>query len=175
MVNRATKRFADRETTLTQEKQKLKTSNTELTTQLNELKTTNATLNTQLEELIAIIASTDKKQTAKELKALKEQARQQMIVVNNLFCEDKLFTKEDYAAIRALGADNLEKGAKEIASKVLDCFDRMLAHKEDKLWLSKDNMRLFLESLQENKITRLTQQLETPNKSSPLLKQPMLT
>ncbi|WP_285693253.1 hypothetical protein, partial [Helicobacter ailurogastricus] len=157
MANRAVKRYADREATLTQEKQELETSNAELNTQLNklkgqhakeleakdtelatlkttnaqltaqlsELKTTNAQLATQLEELIALFA-TDKKPTARELKEKLKEARNQMIAINKLCGEDKLFTQEDYKDIKALEASNLEEGAKEIVSRALERFTTRL-------------------------------------------------
>ncbi|WP_415575897.1 hypothetical protein [Helicobacter felis] len=157
MTKRAKKRYADREATLTQEKQKLETSNAELNTQLNklkeqhakelkakdtelatlktinaqltaqlsELKTTNAQLAPQLEELIALFA-TDKKPTAKELKEKLKEARNQMIAINKLCGEDKLFTQGDYTDIKALEASNLEEGAKEIVSRALERFKARL-------------------------------------------------
>ncbi|WP_205595927.1 hypothetical protein [Helicobacter felis] len=157
MTKRARKRYADREATLTQQKQELETSNAELNTQLNELKgqhakelkakdtelatlktinaqltaqlselkTTNAQLAPQLEELIALFA-TDKKPTAKELKEKLKEARNQMIAINKLCGEDKLFTQEDYKDIKALEASNLEEGAKEIVSRALERFKARL-------------------------------------------------
>ncbi|WP_233704963.1 hypothetical protein [Helicobacter felis] len=143
MTKRAKKRYADRETTLIQQKQELETSNAELNTQLNELKgqhakelkakdtelttlkTTNTQLATQLEELIALFA-TDKKPTAKELKEKLKEARNQMIAINKLCGEDKLFTQGDYKDIKALEASNLEEGAKEIVSRALERFTTRL-------------------------------------------------
>ncbi|WP_233702632.1 coiled-coil domain-containing protein [Helicobacter ailurogastricus] len=103
----------------------LKTINTQLTAQLSELKTTNAQLATQLEELIALFA-TDKKPTAKELKEKLKEARNQMMAINKLCGEDKLFTQGDYTDIKALEASNLEEGAKEIVSRALERFTTRL-------------------------------------------------
>ncbi|WP_205589495.1 coiled-coil domain-containing protein [Helicobacter labacensis] len=143
--------------TLTQEKQTLQGHNTELEATIKQLETSNTELTTQLNELIAIVAPTDKKLTSKELKALKEQARKQMIVVNNLLSgEEKLFTKEDYASLRALGADNLESGVKEIANKAtkrLADQQRALADLKTQLSVSQaDN------ALKDKQIVELTQQ-----------------
>ncbi|WP_199765622.1 hypothetical protein [Helicobacter felis] len=103
----------------------LKTINTQLTAQLSKLKTTNAQLATQLEELIALFA-TDKKPTAEELEKKLKEARNQMIAINKLCGEDKLFTQEDYKDIKALEASNLEEGAKEIVSRALERFTTRL-------------------------------------------------
>ncbi|WP_199763848.1 coiled-coil domain-containing protein [Helicobacter bizzozeronii] len=103
----------------------LKTTNAQLTTQLSELKTTNAQLAAQLEKLIALFA-TDKKPTAKELEKKLKEARNQMIAINKLCGEDKLFTQEDYTDIKALEASNLEEGAKEIVSRALERFKARL-------------------------------------------------
>ncbi|GMB92217.1 hypothetical protein [Helicobacter ailurogastricus] len=111
------------------EKQELKATkdNTieELKTQLATLKTTNAQLAAQLEELIALFA-TDKKPTARELKEKLKEARNQMMAINKLCGEDKLFTQEDYKDIKALEASNLEEGAKEIVSRALERFKARL-------------------------------------------------
>ncbi|WP_199767632.1 coiled-coil domain-containing protein [Helicobacter baculiformis] len=98
----------------------------ELKTQLAALKTTNAELTAKLNELIALVAPTDKKLTAKEFKEKLKEIRNQMIVINKLCGEDKIFTQEDYKDIKALEASNLEEGAKEIVSRALERFTTRL-------------------------------------------------
>ncbi|CBY83752.1 hypothetical protein [Helicobacter felis] len=70
--------------------------------------------------------ATDKKPTAKELKEKLKEARNQMIAINKLCGEDKLFTQGDYTDIKALEASNLEEGAKEIVSRALERFKARL-------------------------------------------------
>ncbi|WP_158654148.1 coiled-coil domain-containing protein, partial [Helicobacter ailurogastricus] len=104
----------------------LKAINAKLTAQLSELKTTNAELTAKLNELIALVAPTDKKLTTEEFKGKLKEVRNLMIAINKLCGEDKIFTQEDYRNIKALEADNLEEGAKEIVSRALERFKARL-------------------------------------------------
>ncbi|WP_199765379.1 coiled-coil domain-containing protein, partial [Helicobacter felis] len=114
MTKRAKKRYADRETTLTQQKQELETSNAELNTQLNELKGQHAkelkakdTELATLTDLTGFVAPHDKKLTIKEIKPLLENVRLQWKDINQRLGEYKIFTQGDYKALRALKDEGL--------------------------------------------------------------------
>ncbi|BEG58312.1 hypothetical protein NHP21005_20000 (plasmid) [Helicobacter sp. NHP21005] len=90
-------------TTLTQEKQTLTQEN-------QELKDNNTELETTLIDLVTIFAPQDKqnkKLTIKEAKSLLESVRKQMIALNQGLGDLKLFTQEDYKALRALKEEGL--------------------------------------------------------------------
>ncbi|CAM2956925.1 coiled-coil domain-containing protein [Helicobacter felis] len=83
-------------TTLSQENQTLKDNKTELETTLIDLVTIFVSQDKQ-----------DKKLTIKEAKPLLESVRKQMITINQGLGDLKLFTQEDYRALRALKDDGL--------------------------------------------------------------------
>ncbi|WP_199766975.1 coiled-coil domain-containing protein, partial [Helicobacter ailurogastricus] len=132
LAKRAIKRYADREATLTQEKQELETSNAELNKENNKLARINtiisrqrdnfeqqkqeleanneellATLTTTLTDLTGFVAPHDKKLTIKEIKPLLENVRLQWKDINQRLGEYKIFTQGDYKALRALKDEGL--------------------------------------------------------------------
>ncbi|BCZ20061.1 hypothetical protein NHP190012_17030 (plasmid) [Helicobacter sp. NHP19-012] len=132
LAKRAVRRYADREATLTQEKQELETSNAELNKENNKLARINtivgrqrdnfeqqkqeleanneellATLTTTLTDLTGFVAPHDKKLTIKEIKPLLENVRLQWKDINQRLGEYKIFTQGDYKALRALKDEGL--------------------------------------------------------------------
>ncbi|CRF41483.1 hypothetical protein [Helicobacter ailurogastricus] len=132
LAKRAVRRYADREATLTQEKQELETSNAELNKENNKLARINtivgrqrdnfeqqkqeleanneellATLTTTLTDLTGFVAPHDKKLTIKEIKPLLENVRLQWKDINQRLGEVKIFTQGDYKALRALKDEGL--------------------------------------------------------------------
>ncbi|WP_158653446.1 coiled-coil domain-containing protein, partial [Helicobacter felis] len=126
------KRYADREATLTQEKQELETSNAELNKendklarintiigrqrdnlqqQKQELEANNkellATLTTTLTDLTDFVVPHNKKLTINEIKPLLENVRLQWKDINQRLGEVKIFTQGDYKALRALKDEGL--------------------------------------------------------------------
>ncbi|WP_205585525.1 hypothetical protein [Helicobacter mehlei] len=129
MAKRAIKRYADREATLTQQKQELETSNAELNKENNkqarintivgrqrdnfqqekqELEANNEELLATLTDLTGFEAPKDKKLTTEKMKSLIENVRLQWKDINQRLGEyNKVFTQEDYKALLALKKERL--------------------------------------------------------------------
>ncbi|BCD48542.1 coiled-coil domain-containing protein [Helicobacter suis] len=93
-----------------QDKIKLEQTNTALTQENQELKNSQVELETTLIDLVRIFDPQEKqgkKLTIKEAKPLIESVRKQMIAINQGFGDLKLFTQEDYRALRALKEEGL--------------------------------------------------------------------
>uniref|UniRef100_UPI001F0859D2 hypothetical protein n=1 Tax=Helicobacter suis TaxID=104628 RepID=UPI001F0859D2 len=88
-----------------QDKIKLEQTNTALTQENQDLKKSQVELETTLIDLVRIFDPQEKqgkKLTLKEVKPLIESVRKQMIAINQGLGDLKLFTQEDYRALRAL-------------------------------------------------------------------------
>ncbi len=95
---------------LQQEKTTLEKANTALTQENQELKDKQTELENTLIDLVTIFVpqdKQDKKLTIKEAKPLLESVRKQMITINQGLGDLKLFTQEDYKALRALKDEEL--------------------------------------------------------------------
>ncbi len=114
-------------TTLSQENQELQGHNTELEATLIDLVTIFATQDKQ-----------NKKLTLKEAKPLLESVRKQMITINQGLGDLKLFTQEDYKALRALRDEelsiaDLKKRITQIEQEAKKHYDKLQEQYKDYL------------------------------------------
>ncbi|GMB92723.1 hypothetical protein NHP200010_04340 [Helicobacter bizzozeronii] len=127
--------------TLQQEKTTLKQANTALTQDNQKLKDNNTELETTLIDLATLVVPQDKqtkKLTIKEAKPLLESIRKQMIAINQGLGDLKLFTQEDYKALRALkdeglNIDGLKKRITQIEQEAKERYQALQEQYKDYL------------------------------------------
>ncbi|MFC3848534.1 hypothetical protein ACFOPX_08455 [Helicobacter baculiformis] len=113
----------------------------ELVQENQALKTSNSALKATLIDLTAFSTTKSKKLTAKELKALAGDVRKQMIAINQNLGEHKLFTQQDYMAVRALIEQGLtfesfSDAIAQIEQEAKERYEKNLENREGKLSLA---------------------------------------
>ncbi len=122
----------------------LTSNNTALQQENQELKDSNTALKSIITDLTTFPAPQGKKLTTKEVKTLASGVRKQMIAINQSLGEHKLFTQQDYMAVRALIEEGLtfesfndaiaqiELEAKERYEKALESREQELGQEHTK-------------------------------------------
>ncbi|GMB92706.1 hypothetical protein NHP200010_04170 [Helicobacter bizzozeronii] len=153
-------------TNLEQANTTLQQANTTLQQANQELKDSNTALKATLIDLTTLPAPQGKKLTTKEVKTLASDVRKQMIAINQGLGEHKLFTQQDYMAVRAL----IEKGLTfesfsdaitQIELEAKERYDEALKNREHELNLAYNQA---LETRKQELRLEYTKELEAKEK-----------